>query len=114
MLDTRRSALGDELCGAWSRVQLEAMDLGFREVMERAFACGLERRESATATVRVGRPRVTEEEAIEVVWTWFCRNRDVEDIAFADVVARVRILLPNVTAARVRLGFETRFKRTRV
>jgi hypothetical protein len=52
---------------------------------------------------------VTEEEAIEAVWRWFCCHTDVEDIAFADVVVRVRALLPTVTAERVRAGFERRF-----
>ena len=79
--------------------------------MEQAFQAGLESRAAVMATVRVGKPRVTEEQAIQQVWIWFVRNMDATDIAFADVVARVRVLLPNVTAARVRAGFEKRFKR---
>jgi hypothetical protein len=113
MLD-RTSQLDDGLCGGWSRLRLLEMNEQFCKVMEQAFERGLESRASATATVRVGKRRVTEEEAIETVWKWFVHcNEGVEDIAFVDVVARVRALLPNVTAARVRLGFETRFKRER-
>jgi hypothetical protein len=110
MLDRPVPQFDEVRHGEWSRDQLETMDLSFRAAMERAFECGLESRAAARATVRVGRPRVTEDEAIEAVWIWFCRHTDVEDIAFADVVARVRILLPNVTAVRVRAGFEKRFR----
>jgi hypothetical protein len=108
MLD-RTSQLDDGLCGGWNRVRLLEMNEQFCKVMEQAFERGLESRVSASAFVQ-GRKRVTEEEAIQQVWIWFCRHTDVEDIAFADVVARVRGLLPNVTAARVRAGFEKRFK----
>jgi hypothetical protein len=104
---------GDARHGDWSRDQLEAMDSKFCEALNQAFERGLESRAAASASAAVRKPRVTEEQAIETVWRWFCRNRDVEDIAFVEVVTRVRALLPNVTAARVRLGFETRFKRTR-
>jgi hypothetical protein len=108
MLD-RLSRLDDGLCGAWSRLELEAMDAKFCEAAEQAFQAGLERRTAARSTVAVRKSRVTEEEAIQQAWDWFVCNRDEEDIAFADVVTRVRALLPNVTAARVRLGFEQRF-----
>jgi hypothetical protein len=103
---------GDARHGDWSRDELEAMDAKFCEAVEQAFQTGLESRTAArsTAAVRVGKRRVTEEQAIETVWRWFCRHTDVEDIAFADVVARVRVLLPDVTAARVRAGFEKRFE----
>jgi hypothetical protein len=108
LLNRRWDESGDARHGDWSRDELEAMDAKFREALNQAFERGLESRTAASAVVRV-RPRVTEDEAIETVWTWFCRHRDAEDIAFADVVTRVRALLPNVTAARVRLGFEKRF-----
>jgi hypothetical protein len=115
MLD-RTAQLEEVRHGDWSRDQLEAMNSKFCEVMEAAFASGRESRAAASAVVRV-RPRMTEEEAIETVWRWFCRHTDEEDIAFVEVVARVQILLPSVTAARVEAGFrrrfETRFKRMR-
>jgi hypothetical protein len=110
MLLLRSWLESDVLHGDWTREELMEMDSRFCEAMNQALERGLESRVAATATVRVGKRRVTEEEAIETVWRWFCRNRNVEDIAFADVVARVRALLPNVTAVRVRAGFEKRFR----
>jgi hypothetical protein len=102
---------GDARHGDWSRDELEAMDVKFCEALNQAFERGAESPVSARAAVQVGKRRVTEEEeAIETVWRWFCRHTDVEDIAFADVVTRVRALLPNVTAERVRAGFEKRFE----
>jgi hypothetical protein len=102
--------------GTWSRNELLEMDERFCEAMEVAFASGRERRESATATVRVEKPRVTAEEAIEAGWR-FCCDEDF-DVPFAAAVARVRVLLPNITVECVRVGFEKRFeqrfKRTRV
>jgi hypothetical protein len=38
---------GDEIVGAWSREQLEAMDAKFRQRVERAFENGSERRQPA-------------------------------------------------------------------
>jgi hypothetical protein len=73
------------------------------------FQAGRESPMAARSTATVRKPRVTEEEAIQQAWDWFVRNRDAEDIAFADVVTRVRALLPTVTAERVRAGFERRF-----
>jgi hypothetical protein len=99
---------GDARHGDWSRDELEAMDSKFCEAMERAFARGLERRESATATFRTRKSReATIEAAIEAGWR-FCCDEDF-DVPFAAAVARVRVLLPTITAARVRLGFEQRF-----
>jgi hypothetical protein len=109
MLD-RTSQLDDGLCGAWSCLELEAMDSKFCEAVERAFARGLERRESARAVFRAKSRAQLEEEAIQQVWIWFCRHTDEEDIAFVDVVARVRALSPNVTTERVRAGFKKRFE----
>jgi hypothetical protein len=113
MLD-RLSQHDNELCGAWSRNELLEMDSRFRGALEVAFASGRERRESATATVRVDKPRLTEDEAIEAGWR-FCCEQDF-DVPFAAAVARVRVLLPNIAVECVRAGFarrfEQRFKRT--
>jgi hypothetical protein len=101
---------GDARHGDWSRDALEAMDAKFREALNQAFERGLERRESARAIFRTKPRLVSQEEAIEIVWTWFCRHTDTEDIAFATIVKRVQALLPSVTAARVEAGFRRRFE----
>lgn len=107
MLD-RTAQFGDELCGTWSRVELEAMDDRFVAAVEAAFQAGRESPTAArsTATDRVTRSAAaTAEKAIEAAWVWFLRrNRDV-DVAFSEVVARC----PGVGFARVRAGFEKRF-----
>jgi hypothetical protein len=43
----------DELDGAWSREQLEAMNARFADQLERAFVLGLESRESAAGQVKL-------------------------------------------------------------
>ena len=52
---------GDEQNGGWTREQLEAMNARFSERLERAFAWGLEHRESARREVKLpaGLPRWT-------------------------------------------------------
>ena len=45
------NALGDEVCGTWSRGQLLEMHERFVAAMEQAFACGRESRAVASATV---------------------------------------------------------------
>jgi hypothetical protein len=43
----------DDRYGQWSREELEAMNARFVAAMERAFACGLESRESARREVKL-------------------------------------------------------------
>jgi hypothetical protein len=87
------------------------MDSKFVAVLTAAFEAGLESRTSATATVRVGK-RVTAEQAIESAvqsaWLWFWQKD--ADVSFAAVVAFARARCANVDPARVRAGFERRFK----
>lgn len=68
-----------------------------------------ESRAAARATVRVTKRRVMEESTIQQAWLWYLRNRDAADIPFAAVVARC----PGVDPARVRVGFERRFRARR-
>ena len=58
-IDDRCADLGDPELGTWSREALEAMNARFADQLERAFAGGLESRESARGQVklRVGLPR---------------------------------------------------------
>jgi len=48
-----RFEAGDELQGGWPREQLLEMDARFAAALERAFARGLESRESAAAQVKL-------------------------------------------------------------
>jgi hypothetical protein len=109
MLDRRASQFDEELpCGGvWSRLELEEMDLQFCRALEVAFERGLERRASATATVRAKSRLVDQEAVIQRMWEWHTRNRDAE-VPFMEIVGRIRALLPTITAERVRLGFEAR------
>ena len=113
MLDrTSRFPLpGDEVCGDWSREQLERMDSRFVAAVELAFANGLESRASASATVRIGRNgsrRLMGDAAIQAGWSWF---RDAKFEATAvEVLARVRASCASVTAEQVRVEFKKRFK----
>src|SRR5262249_61095466 len=64
---------GDEVCGDWTREELEAMDAAFVERLEAAFQAGLESRAAASATVQLNgkQQRLTEEGTIELAWRWF-------------------------------------------
>src|SRR5262249_19131538 len=97
--------------GTWSRQELEAMDAAFVARVEAAFAAGLESRVAAAATVRVGHRNGKDaaiESAIEAAWDLLVSKRG--DIAFSEIVAFVRERCPNIDQARVRFGFEQRFR----
>jgi hypothetical protein len=112
LLNRRWYESGDARHGDWSRDQLEAMDSRFCEVVEQAFERGLESRAAATA-IFGGRKQREEaiEAAIEAAWR-LCCDKDF-DLPFAAAVEFARARCPGVgvDSARVRIGFELRFKR---
>src|SRR5262245_2215406 len=105
----QRLASGDVRYGQWTRQELEVMDACFTGRVEAAFRAGLESRSAATASVRVGKPRVTEERVIEAAWTWLWEKNG--DLAFSEIVTFVRARCPNVTASRVQAEFKKLFVR---
>jgi hypothetical protein len=101
----------DELDGTWSREQLLEMDGRFTAAVERAFGLGLESRAAASATVRIGFRNGKDaavEGAIEAGWRELCRNKG--DISFLEIVQFVRERCPNIDQARIRSGFDRRFR----
>src|SRR6516162_5403474 len=104
-------APGDEQHGDYTRARLLEMDAHYVTAVESAFQARFESRAVATATVRVRKPHMTQEAAIEMAWTWFWRDKDA-DVPFSAVVAFVRIRFPRVTAECVRAGFERRRRST--
>ena len=109
----RLISLDDELYGdgTWSRDQLEAMDAAYTTAVERAFELGLESRTAAAATYAVNGKQRADEIAIELAWRWLRENMEAgTDISFVEVVAFVGARCSGVTPARVRAGFERRFK----
>lgn len=106
----QRPASGDEVCGVWNRGQLLEMDERFCRAMEAAFVSGGESRTAASATVQV-RPRVTAEAveaAIEAAWVWLWEKAG--NVSSAEVMEFARARCPGVTVARVRAGFDLRWK----
>jgi len=94
----------DEVCGVWSRDQLEEMDRRFVAAMELAFAKGLESRAAAAATYAVNGKQHTEA-VIEAAWRYLRTNMDAGiDVSFAEVQARC----PGVFPERVRASFKRR------
>ena len=101
----------DEVEGNWSREQLETMNDRFVAAMEAAFDAGLESRASASATVKMNGKQRADEIVIELAWRWLRENMEANvDISFVEVVAFVQARCSGVTPARVRAGFEWRFK----
>ena len=101
----------DRQCGLWSRSELEAMDSAFCARIEAAFDAGLESRASASATVKMNGKQRADEIVIELAWRWLRENMEANvDISFVEVVAFVQARCSGVTPARVRAGFEWRFK----
>src|SRR5262245_22812216 len=92
-----------------SGAALLAMNDRFVAAVEAAFHAGNESPVAASATVKVRKRRLTEEEAIEAAWKFLWQEEG--DLPFAVVVAFARTQCPNVTAADVRAGFEKRFAR---
>ena len=108
--------LVDERCGdgLWSRDQLEQMNGRFVAAMELAFANGLESRAAAAATYSrnvMNAKQYTEaviESAIESAWALLCNKKG--DMLASEIVTFVRERVPNIEPARVRFGFEQRFR----
>src|SRR5215471_512021 len=96
--------------GLWSHQQLLEMNDRFTAAVEAAFQSGLESRKAAAATVRIGRngKEAAIESAIEAAWDLLCSKKG--DVAFSEIVAFVRERCPNIDQARVRFGFQQRFR----
>src|SRR5262249_5447247 len=95
---------GDEVCGDWTRDELEQMNASFVEAVERAFELGLESRAAAAATVNVnGKQRLTEEGTIELAWRFFVAAKF--EMAATEILGRC----PGVPSERVRVAFKERF-----
>jgi hypothetical protein len=102
-------APGDEIVGDWRREELLKMDACFVSAVTAAFEAGRESPAAARATVRVGRSAaVVEEAAIQAAWNLLWQKDG--EMSFAEIVVAVQACCPNVTAARIRAGFERRFK----
>src|SRR5262249_61652958 len=100
--------------GDWPRERLIEINDAFVSVVERAFELGLESRAAASASVKMNGKLRADEIAIELAWRWLRENMDAGiDISFVEVVAFVQARCSGVTPARVRAGFEWRFRRAR-
>src|SRR5262245_40886762 len=113
MLFVPSHPLDEELYGdgTWLREELEVMDAAFVARVEAAFQAGLESRSAAAASVKMNGKQRADEIAIELAWRWLRENMDANvDVSFVEVVAFVQARCSGVTPARVRAGFERRFK----
>jgi hypothetical protein len=96
--------LADEVCGIWTRVQLEEMDREFCARVEAAFAAKLESRAAAAATYTMNGKQRTDELAIELAWRWF------RDAKFGATAVKVLARCPGVAPERVREGLWRRLR----
>jgi len=106
----------DEQCdGAWSRLELEAMNNAFVRAVSRAFSSGHESPVAASATVRIG-GRLNGSRQLEVaaaiggVWKWFVDAKF--EATAVEVLARVRAVCADVPAEQVRDEFKKRLWRS--
>jgi hypothetical protein len=55
--------------------------------------------------------RLSEGAAIQATWIWFLPNKDNRDVAFSEIVGRVKALAPGTDVERIRAEFERRLRR---
>jgi hypothetical protein len=108
MLQRLNSSLDEEVDGVWPRARLEEMNNSFVAAVEAAFQAGNESLAAARATVQVksSSRRLAEEAAIGAAWRWFVDAKF--EATAVEVLARVRVGYPNITAEQVREGFRWR------